>query len=388
MKASVRDSKTLRLISPQDLEVYLASRQWDYRPYGNLGAIYNRTKDGSEYELLVPLTREIGDFPQRISDILRTLEVVEERSQIEILSDLATTRADVVRFRRGEGADGTLPLDDGAVFVKSAYDMLLAAACTAVTPRLYYQGKRPGQATDYVQKARLGQSERGSYVMTVISPLPPQMDPQKGLFGPRDPFERKVTRLLSDGLEAAVEASEYALRSASTEHFRESAKDGVSANLLDAALGVMGADHRTVGVNFAWSPEIPIEAHSRIITIEADFAPVMEEASKFLKAQEPLPPIDLAGVVVGLRRTEGETHGRVTLLALVEARKSRHVSLELGQETYDIAIRAHRERRPVLCRGELQKVGKIMVLTNITRFEIAPEVDEDEGPAGPLFEDQ
>jgi hypothetical protein len=39
-----------------------------------------------------------------------------------------------------------------------------------------------------ISTRRLGQSERGSYVLTVISLLPPIKDAQKTLFGPADPF--------------------------------------------------------------------------------------------------------------------------------------------------------------------------------------------------------
>jgi hypothetical protein len=59
-----------------------------------------------------------------------------------------------------------------------------------------------------------------------------------------------------------------------------------AANLLDAVVGLMGMDHRKVEVNFAWSPELPIDKDpSRTITFEPAFVPVMQEASKLLKSQ-------------------------------------------------------------------------------------------------------
>ena len=124
-----------------------------------------------------------------------------------------------MRVRRPDAGDGTLPLEDGALLIKSAYEMLLAAACSATLPLAYYRGKRPAKATRYIEKARLGQSERGSYLLTLISPVPP---PEPGL-GPETmpPFERQVTMLVSYGLRATVEAVEYALRKSDTAHFPE-----------------------------------------------------------------------------------------------------------------------------------------------------------------------
>lgn len=385
MKVTVRDSQTLELIQPEALGKYLAAREWsNLRPFGEFGTIYKRTKGARKYELLVPLTREIEDFPERVFDILRTLEVVEERSQIEILSDLTSILADVVRIRRSEAVDGTLPLEDGASLFTSAFEMVKAAACTAVDPRFYYQGNKPSQVTEYLRKARLGQSERGSYVLTVISPLPPPAE-QAALFGMQDPFERKVTRLIADGLEATVEASEYALRTAKTDHFRESMRDGISANLLDAAVGLMGISYRSVGVNFAWSPELPIDKDpSRTIILESDYVPVIQEASKLLKLQAPQPKVQITGAVIGLHRDQGAEMGRTKLLAFVNG-KTRIVNLELSSEFYDLAITAHREERPVICEGELGKIGRATVLTKVTSFNVAPSFDEDEGPDEPIF---
>jgi hypothetical protein len=185
----VRDSRTLSLIRPEDLHAYLSARAWhNVRRSGEAGFLYRRILDDRKYDLLVPSTNEIDDFPQRIAHIVSTLESVEARSQLEIISDLASTRSDVVRVRRPDAGDGTLPLEDGALLIKSPYEMLLASACSAPLPLAYYRGKRPAKATQYLEKARLGQSERGSYVLTLISPVPP---PAPSL-GPETipPFER------------------------------------------------------------------------------------------------------------------------------------------------------------------------------------------------------
>jgi hypothetical protein len=380
MKAAVRDSQALRLVTPEDLEQYLTSHQWIVAGRsGRLGAIYNRQIDGNEFELLVPLTRDFEDFAERISEILRTLEVVEKRSQLQILSDLYSVRSDVVRVRRAEAADGTILLEDGVSLVASAYNMVLAAACTTVAPKVYYPGKKPPTATDYLHKMRLGQSERGSYVLTVISPLPPRGAPDL-VPGLNDPFERQVTRMLAGALEATVGACEQALRRGTADAFRDSTNQGVSANLLDAVVGLMGGGYRSVEVNFAWSPEHPIigDLH-RTVTIESEFVTVLQEASRQLKESAELPPIELIGVVVGLRRPEGADEGRATLLAFVDGRP-KNVTLTLGNDNYDLAIRAHQLRAPVMVKGKLKRFGRATLLTEMSGFRLAPE-DSTEQPA-------
>jgi hypothetical protein len=332
--------------------------------------------DGNEFELLVPLSHDLRDFPERMSEILQTLEVVEKRDQIQILSDLTSARADVVRIRRPGAEDGTILLGDGVSLINSAFDMMLAAACTTVTPKLYYSGKRPAAATDYLHKTRLGQSERGSYVITVISPVPPRT--ADGLFpGMDDPFERQVTRMLSIALDATVQASESALRHGSPDPFREAMNLGVSANLVDAVLGLMGPNHQPVGVDLSWSPEHPVAFGPRpTVAIDPDFAPILEEASRFLKRHAEQAAVELLGVVVGLRRPEGIENGRANLVAFIDS-KPKAVTLELGPHDYNIAIQAHQTHRTVICGGTLIRMGRATMLTNMTSFRLAPEPEED-----------
>jgi hypothetical protein len=377
MKATVRDSQVLRSIRPDDVRQYLANHGWTAGDYPNgRAAIFNRQIDGTDFEVLVPLARELRDFPERMSEVLRTLETVERRDQIQILSDLTSARADVLRIRRPGADDGTILFEDGVSLINSAFDMVLAAACTTVAPKLYYPGKKPAAATEYLHKTRLGQSERGSYVLTVISPVPPRTTEE--LFpGMHDPFERQVTRMLSTALVATVEASEAALRTGNPDPFRESMNQGISANLIDAVLGLMGPYHQAVGVNFSWSPEHPIPFQPRPpVAIEPDFAPVLEEASRFLKRNAEQPPVELVGAVIGLRRPEGAETGRATLVTFLDG-KPKTVTLELAAHDYDLAIQAHQLQRMVVCEGVLVRMGRANVLTKMTRFTMAPDPEQE-----------
>lgn len=93
MKVTVRDSEILKSIEPGVLVSHLRTKGWyeKARIYDNDGAVW-RLKDnsGDEEEILLPIKQNLGDYAARISDVLKTLERVENRSQLEILSDLIT----------------------------------------------------------------------------------------------------------------------------------------------------------------------------------------------------------------------------------------------------------------------------------------------------------
>jgi hypothetical protein len=49
--------------------------------------------------------------------------------------------------------------------------------------------------------------------------------------------------------------------------------------------------------------------------------------------------------------------------------------LDLDAEFYDQPIIAHRDKRLVSCSGELVRLGRTIILKNLTSFKVAPAFD-------------
>ncbi|MCL1473086.1 hypothetical protein [Argonema antarcticum] len=97
MKVTVRDSEILKTIEPSQLAAYLQAHGWyKDRPFLDNATIWLYKKDDvDEFEILLPNKKSLGDYAARMSDALSTLEVVEKRSQLDILSDLLTNASDI-----------------------------------------------------------------------------------------------------------------------------------------------------------------------------------------------------------------------------------------------------------------------------------------------------
>jgi hypothetical protein len=191
---------------------------------------------GNDEEIVLPLREEVGDFALRVSEVLKVLESVEHRSQLEILRDLLTSSSDLIRVRAstGQTTNGSIPLDLAVLFVEEARDLMLAAACSTVGPRAYYARRKPAQANDYLRGVRMGQTERGSYVLTILSPVPPSLRAAEPEDAPPEPFERKVSRTLATALASVRTAAQRAAVTGDMQPFREAVEFGVSANFCDA----------------------------------------------------------------------------------------------------------------------------------------------------------
>lgn len=90
MNVTVRYVECLKSIEPKQLQVYLKAHGWyEDRPFLDNAMIWlKQDKQRGEFEILLPLKTNLGDYVTRIGEAIETLAVVENRSQVEILSEL------------------------------------------------------------------------------------------------------------------------------------------------------------------------------------------------------------------------------------------------------------------------------------------------------------
>jgi hypothetical protein len=96
VKVTVRDSHILKTIEPNVLETYLQINGWHKARQFYEGFIWNKKNAvGQEGEVLLSPHKEFEDFAEVMCRNLKALEVVENRSQLDILSHLITSLPNV-----------------------------------------------------------------------------------------------------------------------------------------------------------------------------------------------------------------------------------------------------------------------------------------------------
>jgi hypothetical protein len=368
MKAIVKDTAAIAALKPMNIIGYLRGRGWHkFSEQQGRFSVWSHP-NYPDAEVVVPLKREASDFVTRLADILSELEGAEQRSQLDILRELVNSGFDVVRLAAQAGGtnDGTIRLDDGVALISHARDILLSSACATVQPRPVFHARKPNQATDYMAKARLGQTEHGSYILTILSPVAPQLNPYSAtdLF-PEEPFERKVISTLARSVNLAVEAASQP----DFGPFQNAVSHGVSANLCEAISGLFKiGDPVSVAVSVAWSQNRPVPADVIARTvISSDVVPTIEEAARMFRARDTLEDYVVEGTIIKLERSEGQSSGKVTIFGRVED-GMRKVVVALPRPEYDEATRAHTEFRPVRVSGNLLREGRTFHLENPNGF--------------------
>ena len=237
----------LLAIDPAVLEASLREQGWESQDLSIPAAIWMAPGERGE-RIFVPHDRTFDDYLPRLREALDAIRTVDEERWPALMVRLLAPLADVVRVRAAVAtpADGSIGFNAGLRLIEGARGALEAATRAVVSDKSpTYGNKGWKHVRDYLSTARLGQTERGSYVVTVLSRLTldgnlgPDVEPLVMLdVEPPVPFERRVAVLLAEAIDAARAASAEYLESSNFEAFQEAVGVGVSAELCTALASI------------------------------------------------------------------------------------------------------------------------------------------------------
>ena len=391
MKAHILDTEALCAISPAAIAAFARSEHWNkVEGYGAHADVY---AGPARPEIVVPRTDLVADYAAAVSRLIEVFAQCTDRDELAVYRDLVGADRDVVRVRvQGAESDGSVAVDAGVTIVAQARDMLLAAACAARAPQPVYRPGANREASDYMRRVKLGQTEHGSFVVTLLAPVPPLLEPPRGFpyasmwassnwAKPNwasladEPLERMVTRRLMEALEASQRAVEMA-RSGDAAAFEDAVAAGVSANLCEAVAGLIEQSDG-LDISVTWARTRPTPETQRKVAFSAKDAEILKEAARTFRQRQPKSDVTLFGAVIKLKREQEEVEGVVVLKAMVDERPQ-PVSVILDQANYSVAVHAHAAKTPVIVTGDLERVRQRWQMTNANIREL-PADEEGSG---------
>ena len=355
MRVSINDPGALLAVSPAALSAYARAAGWSRQePYRVHSDVY--IGDGRP-EIIVPRTERLGDYASVVATLIDTFARVASQDELTVYRSLVTADRDVVRVRAAESDDGSVTLNAGVDLIGGARDMLLSAACSLRDARPVYRAGANREAVDLLNHLRLGQTDQGSFVVTLLTPVVPAPMPAL-LPDPDDrnaPIERRMTRRLVDAVTAARQAAE---RTAAGDEgaFRDAVANGVSANLCEALVRLI-EPFPTLDVGVSWARTRPVKAPGAIIRFGRTDVALLREAARSLRDRAPRPDVRLYGFVRLLRRGNAGDDGTIGLATDIDGQRQ-SVAAVLERMDYERAVQAHRDRMPVVLSGDLDRIGQ------------------------------
>ena len=340
------------------LSAYLRASGWSFVSEDDRWANFSLSFGQQKVVLKVPLRHDAIDYERRVRELLANLEKLEQRSIDLVLRDVRAAGSDLVRIRLRGTDKGRISIAHGAVAFEKTRDLLLAAACAALKPRPFYAKSKPKQAIEYLERARFGPTEAGSFIVTVESPVTPDLKNQTKLPGIDDvPFGRQVSLTLARATNAVRSAVDRVSAAGSSAHLLASVNEGVTANLCDALLGLLFAtgSQNAIDLNFRWASSRAVpEATPRAVSFDENAATFLDSFSQRLKDQALEKGVVLSGYVEARRSADPNKGGDITLRVVTPSKlHDRMMHIELPSSPYRDATEAHTKRQLFECEGDV-----------------------------------
>ena len=343
----------IRNLRLSDLLDYLRRVGWSrVSRYGDNASIYQH-EDGRE--LLVPDREDLFDYVPVLREALTILARAHDKSAVRVYQDVVNQGRDVIRIAANNDAndDGTIAPDAASDLFTGAKHLWEAAVKSAL--------KNPEDVKEYWRDARFGQTERGSYVVTMLSPpvfLGVQIALDKSDIASTP--ARKVTNELKDAL-CRTRSLVTGLRDDDGSAVERAAKLGISYQICES-LGRVLNPFGSISCQVYESDILASRCYENdIARFVQDDVEYLKLATDQLKAQERMAPAEASvhGYILRCERREDRDDGKVTLNVLMpDAKGVQTVHLSVSDGDYKQALQLHGQKLRVDARGELVHTAK------------------------------
>lgn len=356
----------LNSFSLHDLSNYLRSENWEYKgQYPEKAFVFEK----ADKSVLVPMSKEFKDYYLRLSEAVREISESEQRGARKVIADLQSAGTDTLRIRvdSPEVANGLISIEKGALLFDSAKAIVQSAARSADAPKAYYRS-RPSQQTDnYLKTIKLGQTEVGSYIVKVLFPVVPDL--QEALPSMENDvevsFDRKVTTILTTGLNTLEAGIKQQLVNPSQQFFLNAISSGVNANLCDALVYIGDAiPEAIIDTDMTWARTRGRPSIKAKSCFQDDDFSYLQQASRTLREQSWGEEFTLVGNITKLSSEKRLDGGEVTLRAHV-VDKRRSVKLQLNPKQYQAALKIHQDYSDVEVIGVIEQIGQTLVINDV-----------------------
>lgn len=359
-------------ISFVDLCKYVGDIGWaKYRGKVAEGlAIYQKELNGKFYQIKVPCSREFSDYPESIYHAVETMAVTEDKSVEQIILELLNPMSDILRVRHiGKDVEnGSILVEDAINLFDNAKKMLLNATLDILSYKKIHKGRIPEDVSKFINSCRYGQTEIGSYVISLVCPF---MNINEGKIQQLSIFTeenisaysltRKATKKVIESINTIRESIE---RGEDLAELVDNPENSISVSFIESLTNMnLSQEDNAIEIRAKWAPTVfENKAHTDCARISHDhYSPLKTIVDKYKKEDE-ISTVVLDGRIAKLTaspKIEDRKNGQAQLVYIDENSQAKKVMLELGKDEYDIAIQAHSAGKTIRASGEFS--GKKMI---------------------------
>lgn len=370
---------TSREISTDDirlesLEDFLLAHRYVFRErWGEYLNRYSRKPYGREESVFVPTTIDIADFSRRSEDLVSTLSIQLKLSPALVLKSIANAGYESIRIIANEGEhSNTLSYDAAIDLLQGGFALIDSSAVLALSddsPRLI-RGRRPDVVRSYLNSVRVGQTEVGSFVLTLLMPIGARnIHETFAAAEDAEIFGSRVALKVSRALEAAHEAVSGKMALRGDLHLR-----GLTANFSGGLARMVEA----VG-NVAVSVEPPKRRKATLrrslVRFTRNDAVSLRQIQRELTPAEERHPLRIVGTVTEFKEPKGKVSGTIVVSATIFG-ENRPVRIKYNRNDRETVLKALERKGEfdLEVAGELIRRGGHFVLQDSIEFSLIPKI--------------
>jgi hypothetical protein len=374
------------VINASELNAFLRNTGWRMQQSRREGVcIFRKEYDGQTEELLLPLEMGWADYAQRIEEAAAKVAALEGSPLDTLLTELTLPPSDTIRFRivSPDTEGGTIAFAHAVQVLESAKQALYTSASDLLQPETYHRRLSFQRAQQLIDACRLGQTERGSFVTSIICPFL-ELEGQDqvshlSLFNRTTEFQESFTRKVTTRLMQSMARVKRMIDLGEHEQILGlSGEETISGNFIESLCGMLGdREGVEVEVQAQWSRMAPqLLAIPPSVKLNRNHFPVLQYLRSRMRPSIAVREVQHVGRISHMQAdpdAESRQGGEITLSFLAEnAHKIVKAQVQLGREDYSLALFAHGAGKLVRVTGRLVTNGRIKRIES-PRFEIIPD---------------
>ena len=352
-------------ISPLAFAKYLKDTGWEvFQSKKTYIKIFQYEKGHDFFQVIIPMEKRLHDYKEAMLKAVETVAKAENRSVEQVLLYLLNPNTDILKIRldKKDVEAGNILMDDAIRIYDHAKKLLAATALDILHPKKYHQGRMDDCVLKFLAGCRFGQTEIGSYVVSVVCPFA-ELDEnedykQLSIFSDEEQCANSLTRQVTNRVMKNIAyIKEQIDNGEMNKLIIQDESQIISANFYEA-LGGLNLDSSEADVEFIaeWSPIVKNAdcAKNRILLTHDYYQPI-ETTIERLK-DETNKSTRIIGRIKKLESSpdvQKRKIGKITVVYLDENDKRKTVTVNLNKNEYDKAIRAHERGFHVEIVGEI-----------------------------------
>lgn len=319
-----------------------------------------RNEESEFFQAIVPTDRILTDFDSAMLRAADTVARATKRGLESVLQEWANPVSDILRIRLNNPRfnNGCILFDDAVRLYNKTKALIKYAAMDAESPAASHGQRDISKVSKFLSRCRFGQTEIGSYVVSVV--LPFRSDDTDQMFDNNDLYQNSLTRRTTHKLMESLDIVTNAGLTAEpiqnlTDCILKENKFSLEFLSTLGELTQFQSDSQ-ITLDGIWDATVtsnrPLE---RSITLCRDQTEYIKEAFHFVMAKINKGVTGFMGYVRHLDANpnkEQRDGGVIEMQGVSSGGGVKCLKVELLNENYEQAIEAHKEGRGIIVSGD------------------------------------